>query len=93
MFYELNTWDIFGSNPWKRSENSHAEDTFEGSVNQLAQIALLIDPDAELADKAMVSDESGASTVSTASFAASKMVSLKTTDVTKRLFPNILPDG
>ncbi|KAJ6060307.1 hypothetical protein N7444_002161 [Penicillium canescens] len=76
-----------------RSENSHPEDTFEGSVNQLAQITLLIDPDAKLVDKAMVSDEHSASTVSIASFAASKIVSLKTTDVAKRVFLNILPDG
>lgn len=82
MFYELSTWDLIGGNPWKRSVDYPLEGTFEGTVNQLAQITLLMDTDAELADQDMISD------AATASIAAYDEVELSSAGI-----PNILPDG
>jgi hypothetical protein len=99
MFYELNTVDFFGSNPWKRSVETHEEGTFEGSVNELAQVTLWLDPSAKLADQAMISDKTSASISSlevsnleVSNLEASKMA-LSTTDSDKRAIPNVLPDG
>ncbi|OGM49583.1 hypothetical protein ABOM_001752 [Aspergillus bombycis] len=82
MFYELSTWDLIGGNPWKRSVDYPLEGTFEGTVNQLAQITLLMDTDAELADQDMIAD------AATASIAAYDEVELSSAGI-----PNILPDG
>jgi hypothetical protein len=91
MFYELNTWDLLGLNPWKRSPDDHPEASFEGSVNQYAEITRLVDPDANLADQAMVSDETSAST---AAFAQSKVaVKVASESDSGISIPNILPDG
>ncbi|KAH1912574.1 hypothetical protein KXW47_007499 [Aspergillus fumigatus] len=65
MFYELNTWDLLGGSPWKRSDNQPFEGTFEGIVNKFAQITRLIDPDAKFTEQAFISD---AGTASVASF-------------------------
>lgn len=65
MFYELNTWDLLGGSPWKRSDNQPFEGTFEGTVNKFAQITRLIDPDAKFTEQAFISD---AGTASVASF-------------------------
>ncbi|KAF2150904.1 hypothetical protein K461DRAFT_270289 [Myriangium duriaei CBS 260.36] len=48
MFYEMNTWDFLGSDTWKRSDDTAFNYTFEGAVNQLAMISLLVDPGARL---------------------------------------------
>ncbi|THC88424.1 hypothetical protein EYZ11_012126 [Aspergillus tanneri] len=87
MFYELNTWDPLGRNPWKRSVDNPLEGTFEGSVNQLAQITLLMDPGAQLSDQALISD------ASTASITVSDVVLLSSAAVPDIEIPNILPDG
>jgi hypothetical protein len=94
MFYELNTVDFLGSNPWKRSEETHEEGTFEGSVNELAQVTLWLDPSAKLSDQAMISDKTSASisSLEVSNLEVSKML-LSTTDSDKRAIPNILPDG
>ena len=89
MFYELNTWDLLGRNPWKRSPDDHPEESFEGSVNQYAQITLLVDPNAICTDQAMISDENAAST---ALFAESKLATTVASDSIVSI-PNILPDG
>ncbi|KAB8211919.1 fibronectin type III domain protein [Aspergillus parasiticus] len=82
MFYELNTWDPRGNSPWKRSVDYPLEGTFEGTVNQLAQITLLMDSDAQFADQDMISDASAAS------IATYDEVELSSVEI-----PNILPDG
>ncbi|KAI3145381.1 hypothetical protein CBS147326_331 [Penicillium roqueforti] len=89
MFYELNTFDLGGSNPWKRSVDEVEDGTFEGSVNELAQITLWLDPNAKLSDQSMISDETVASIKS---LAVSK-VAPSATDSEKREIPNLLPDG
>ena len=47
MFYELNSWDMLGNSPWKRSTGEELEGTFMGDMNILAQIQLIVDPDAK----------------------------------------------
>ncbi|PWY96628.1 fibronectin type III domain protein [Aspergillus sclerotioniger CBS 115572] len=82
--------DPLGRNPYKRSQDNPLNGTFEGSVNQLAQITLLMDPDATLSDQAFVSD---AATVdaTTAILGESKIsLSAESSDLE---VPNILPDG
>ncbi|KAJ5475502.1 hypothetical protein N7539_007789 [Penicillium diatomitis] len=85
MFYELNTMDPFGSNPWKRTQEDDLEGTFGGTVNQFALITQLVDPDAQLSDQSMVVQESSALT-------ASKVMSIEAA-VQARSIPNLLPDG
>jgi predicted transcriptional regulator len=89
MFYELNTWDLLGRNPWKRSPDDHPEESFEGSVNQYAQITLLVDPNASFIDQAMISNKT---TASTALVAESKLAVTVASDTVISI-PNLLPDG
>ena len=49
MFYELNTLDPYGTNPWKRSDKFAMDGTFAATLNELARLQLLADPDAKLA--------------------------------------------
>jgi len=90
MFYELNTWDLLGLNPWKRSPDDHPEASFEGSVNQYAEITRLVDPNAKLTDQALITEETSASTTN-AIFAQSKVAMKVASDSIS--IPNILPDG
>ncbi|PKY04114.1 fibronectin type III domain protein [Aspergillus campestris IBT 28561] len=87
MFYELNTWDPLGRNPWKRSQDNPLEGTFEGDMNILAQITLLMDPDAKLTDQALISG------ISADSLPTSDVVPFSTAAVPDVEIPNILPDG
>jgi len=90
MFYEMNTWDLEGTSPWKRSVESTYVDTFEGSVNQFAQITYELDPGVKLSDASFVS---GTSPASSSSLAVSKVALMSTTDTEKRSVPWYLPDG
>jgi hypothetical protein len=38
MFYELNTFDPFGTTPWKRSPGSELQGTFGGDLDILIQM-------------------------------------------------------
>ncbi|KAF4166807.1 hypothetical protein CNMCM6936_005969 [Aspergillus lentulus] len=87
MFYELNTMDPFGTNPWKRSDNQPFEGTFEGTVNQLAEITRLMDPDAKFSEQTFISD------AGTASIASSKVKLVNSAGVLGLTIPNLLPDG
>ncbi|KAK4452713.1 carbohydrate esterase family 3 protein [Podospora aff. communis PSN243] len=49
MFYELSSLDFMGGSPWKRSEGEAHVDTFQGEINMMAQLTLLLDPEARLA--------------------------------------------
>lgn len=84
MLYELNTWDVLGHNPWKRSEATLAPGTFQSTANQFAQITLLMDPDAELTDQALMQDTSSA---------VSTMALLDAVNLDDVEVPNLLPDG
>jgi hypothetical protein len=90
MFYELDTRDVFGSNPWKRSTEEHPENSFEGSVNQFAEITYLVDPGATLVEAALVSDEPS---TSTASLAVTNVAIKAATASIGSYIPNLLPDG
>ncbi|KAF3392625.1 hypothetical protein F1880_008918 [Penicillium rolfsii] len=90
MFYELNTMDAFGNNPWKRSTEEHPEDSFEGSVNQFAEITYLVDPGAKLVEAALVSDDTS---TSTASLAVLNVAFKAATASIGSYIPNLLPDG
>ncbi|QIW96307.1 hypothetical protein AMS68_001825 [Peltaster fructicola] len=80
MFYELNTWDPFGSSPWKRSERTTSNTTMEGQVNIFALITLEADKDAQLKhDAAATNDKTISDSVSN-----SKDIGVPT---------NIMPDG
>lgn len=48
MFYELNSYDPFGASPWKRSEATSGQGTFQGDLSEFAQIHLSLDPDSQL---------------------------------------------
>ncbi|KAK9559986.1 hypothetical protein V6Z77_005620 [Aspergillus fumigatus] len=87
MFYELNTWDLLGGSPWKRSDNQPFEGTFEGSVNKFAQITRLIDPDAKFTEQAFISD---AGTASVASFNVDLVDGASALGLK---IPNLVPDG
>lgn len=84
-FYELDTWDPLGSNPWKRSEDHPQDRTFEGSVNEFAQITLLMGPNAELAKQGFISDAAAADVAVADKLAVSgELADLEV--------PNVLPD-
>ncbi|KAJ8214912.1 hypothetical protein LV164_001372 [Aspergillus fumigatus] len=87
MFYELNTWDLLGGSPWKRSDNQPFEGTFEGTVNKFAQITRLIDPDAKFTEQAFISD---AGTASVASFNVDLVDGASALGLK---IPNLVPDG
>jgi hypothetical protein len=48
MFYELELLDPLGNTPWKRSDEISPPGTVQATIDQWAQITLLIDPDAKL---------------------------------------------
>ncbi|KAK2029623.1 hypothetical protein LX32DRAFT_588194 [Colletotrichum zoysiae] len=88
MFYELNTWDPFGSSPWKRSNDDALNGTFDGEQDILAQITLLLEPDAELAHQDRI--EGDASTASVPAPADNDTVTTAALDIQ---VPSFLPDG
>ena len=84
MFYELDTLDPLGSNPWKRSTDGVADGTVEGYQNQLAQLTLLADPDVKL----NLPDGVQSAQVS------ALHVEVATADQAAEFeIPNVLPDG
>lgn len=46
MFYGLESKDVLGKTPLIRNDNPSQEGTFQATVDQLAQITLLVDPSA-----------------------------------------------
>ncbi len=87
MFYELNTWDPMGSNPWKRDSNNRWEGTFEGDINNLAYIAQKLDPSVELRAPWVV--DSTANSMA----AAQSQTMAAAADDSGPTIPNFLPDG
>ncbi|KAK2007905.1 kinetoplastid membrane protein 11 [Colletotrichum eremochloae] len=88
MFYELNTWDPFGSSPWKRSNDDALQGTFDGEQDIMAQVTLLLEPDAELAHQDRVEGDASAASVS----ASSKNDNF-TIAASEIQIPSFLPDG
>jgi len=80
MFYELNIYDPAGHYPAKRNTDGVPNGTFEGDMEQFAQITLLIDPDATLADQ-------------DATLSSVAISRVKTQSLAKLEIPNLLPDG
>ena len=56
MFYELDTFDPFGHNPWKRDAAASPNGTFLGDVNSLARIIKELDPDSSLVEEGKIED-------------------------------------
>ncbi|KAL5359299.1 Spherulation-specific family 4-domain-containing protein [Aspergillus floccosus] len=90
MFYELNTLDPYGTNPWKRSDNVAVDGTFNATLNELALLQLLADPNAIL-----ISQASSKTTESTLSLAAADYELLDTSTSTpdSSVAHNVLFDG
>ena len=84
MFYELDLLDPLGKYPWRRDTNGIDDGTFEGNLDQFAQITLLMDPDAELAF--------GNPSVSSSALSEEK-VAVTHGNVALVEVPNLLPDG
>lgn len=87
MFYELNSRDPLGSSPWKRSTEGPLNGTFEGSLDQFAQITLLMDPNADFTNE----DKIESATQSVPAEAQTK--SSSSTQALDVEVPNLLPDG
>lgn len=83
MFYELNTQDPMGKNPWKRGTSEYTNGSFAGDQNLLSKITEYVNPDAKLAFEDYIQDEGGES--------ASNDIMLPQEGAIK--VPNILPDG
>ncbi|OQD78925.1 hypothetical protein PENANT_c071G04858 [Penicillium antarcticum] len=92
MFFEMNSMDVFGNNPWKRSLNTVPEASFEGQMNALAQITLLLDPDAEFSQEQYVSDAT-ADSVTTASLMSVKVAAANSDADAPLQVRSVLPDG
>jgi hypothetical protein len=82
MFYELDFTDPLGTRPWKRGTHGVPSGTFEGTMDQFAQITLLLDPDAELEYEDLIDGPSAVSKVKATGLSMSSIE-----------VPNLLPDG
>ncbi|KAJ4415694.1 hypothetical protein N0V82_007187 [Gnomoniopsis sp. IMI 355080] len=87
MFYELNSRDPLGSSPWKRSTEGPLDGTFEGSLDQFAQITLLMDPNAAFTNEDKIDSAEKAVKIQ------SQMQSNLTVPELDIEVPNLLPDG
>lgn len=52
MFYELNTADVLGNSPWKRTSAGELNWTFHGQLDIFAQISTLVDPNVQFINPA-----------------------------------------
>ncbi len=82
MFYELNSWDVLGLSPWKRSNDDPLKGTFDGDQEILAQITLMMDEQAKFTQEE----------ANTGSFVAAKNAALASSSFNVQV-PNLLPDG
>ncbi|KAJ3467994.1 hypothetical protein MRS44_005558 [Fusarium solani] len=90
MFYELNTKDPWGKNPWKRDIDDHENGTFGGDINVLARAAQYLAPDAEFRHKNLI--EAGSAEPSDDLPGGGGVTAAgKVGDITKVF--NVLPDG
>jgi hypothetical protein len=87
MFYELNSWDPFGSAPWKRSNDDPLNGTFNGEQQVFAQITLLLDPNATFSQQEANNAELKLAVQSNKTRPAQDL------EVPEVQVPNLLPDG
>lgn len=105
MFYEMNALDVLGKSSWKRSEETHAQDTFAGELNILSWLTTKMDPEAKFRS---VNAQGASSTLAISALAAADPgdfpdhvdVNLTTAvsfaalaDNMEIGVPNFLPDG
>ena len=93
MFYELNTWDPFGTNPWKRSTNGDLDSTFIGNLDIYAQITNLVDPGATFKEQTIDTNTTGDPTIPSVQTHAHFDADMGEVVVEAVEVPNILPDG
>lgn len=87
MFFELNTWDPLGGNPWKRSNDGPLNGTFKGQQEIYAQITRLMDPNAEF------TQQEGNTTQTSSETAAIEPAPVANFEIPDIQVPNFLPDG
>ena len=90
MFYELDTFDAFGTNPWKRSTNGDLGGTFAGELDIFAEITKLIDPGASFRNNEIDNTTTGTSTLASAAAADGIVADVELPEIQ---IPNVLPDG
>ncbi|KAH6949082.1 SGNH hydrolase-type esterase domain-containing protein, partial [Fusarium avenaceum] len=81
MFYELDTLDPWGSNPWKRSTIEHKNGSFSGYMNMFARATEFIAPDVKFREEQRIETTSELKAQQAAAQGATEDV------------PNLLPDG
>jgi hypothetical protein len=89
MFYELNTDDKWGDNPWKRDESAPSlTGTFKGDTNVFAAIVNHLEPEVKFAQEEHIEDSDSSSTM------ANLLANTKASDVeTRSVVEHLLPDG
>lgn len=86
MFYELNSLDPAGTNPWKRSTNGELQGTFLGDLDIYAQITQLMDPQVQFKEPAVdTNNPPGATFLEMDNGTNSALLDIE--------IPNLLPDG
>lgn len=81
MFYELDTFDPWGSNPWKRSTVEHKNGSFSGYMNMFARATEFVAPDVKFREAQRIETTSELEAQQAAAQGATEDV------------PNLLPDG
>lgn len=56
MFYKLNTIDVFGTQPWKRSPVDHGNGTFGGDMNMFARATDFVEQGADFRHESPIED-------------------------------------
>jgi hypothetical protein len=87
LFYKLNSLDFLGEGPFKRSEGSAAEGTYEGDLSEFVQLMLKLDPDSQFTLEQHTEDVQAASHTGTA-----KIEALENAAAAGSIL-NPLPDG
>lgn len=91
MFYELNIFDPWANNPYKRSTEESPGEAFDGMANAWAQITMEVDPATEFSQQQLVDDaNSGDMTVTSFSIGE---IEDAVKEKMSNLVPNLLPVG
>lgn len=93
MFYELDSFDPLGTNPWKRSDSSGLNGTFSADIDILARLTHLLDPDAKLRQADKIEDDSKGVQKPKADAQTPNINAESDTSRTYKIVPNFLPDG
>lgn len=90
MFYELNSQDIFGGTPWKRSTTGNLNSTFQGELDMFGLITLELNPTAQLSQQAGNQSQANAELNAVSRPNIEIIPGMIEVDVP---IPNLLPDG